>query len=195
MPRRAPGRTPRPRMAGTEPLLRTPQVFTGCPESQTATIVLRGGSEQFIEESHRSIHDALMIAKRGAGDARIVGGGGAVEMELSRALREAGLKVSGKHQLVMLAISKALEVVPRQLAMNSGFDPTDVLNALRKKHLEDGDVGMWRGAAWRPTARNPDEASGPASEDVVATLPRRAPRGGLEQSRRPRGNASELAHP
>ena len=42
-------------------------VFTGCPAAKTATIVLRGGSEQFIEESHRSIHDALMIAKRGAG--------------------------------------------------------------------------------------------------------------------------------
>lgn len=25
--------------------------------------MLRGGSEQFIEESHRSIHDALMIVK------------------------------------------------------------------------------------------------------------------------------------
>ncbi len=31
--------------------------------AKTATIVLRGGSEQFIEESHRSIHDALMIVK------------------------------------------------------------------------------------------------------------------------------------
>lgn len=35
--------------------------------AQTATIVLRGGSEQFIEESHRSIHDALMIVKVGGG--------------------------------------------------------------------------------------------------------------------------------
>ena len=120
-------------------------VFTGCPAAKTATIVLRGGSEQFIEESHRSIHDALMIAKRGAGDARVVGGGGAVEMELSRDLRAQALEVHGKDQLIMLAIAKALEIIPTQLAMNSGFDPTDVLNALRKKHADDPEAGLWYG--------------------------------------------------
>ncbi|KAH8081075.1 hypothetical protein JL720_8972 [Aureococcus anophagefferens] len=120
-------------------------VFTGCPAAKTATIVLRGGSEQFIEESHRSIHDALMIAKRGAGDARVVGGGGAVEMELSRDLRAQALEVHGKDQLIMLAIAKALEIIPTQLAMNSGFDPTDVLNALRKKHADDPEANLWYG--------------------------------------------------
>jgi len=118
-------------------------VFTGCPAAKTATIVLRGGSEQFIEESHRSIHDALMIAKRGAGDSRVVGGGGAVEMELSRYLRVEGLKCDGKDQLVLCAVAKALEVIPTQLAQNSGFDPTDILNALRKKHLDED--GLWYG--------------------------------------------------
>ena len=120
-------------------------VFTGCPAAKTATIVLRGGSEQFIEESHRSIHDALMIAKRGAGDARVVGGGGAVEMELSRHLRAEALKIPGKDQLIMLAIAKALEIIPTQLAMNSGFDPTDILNMLRKKHVDDPEAGLWFG--------------------------------------------------
>jgi len=120
-------------------------VFTGCPAAKTATIVLRGGSEQFIEESHRSIHDALMIAKRGAGDARVVGGGGAVEMELARYLRAEALKIPGKDQLIMLAVAKALEIIPMQLVMNSGFDPTDILNALRKKHSEDPDGGLWFG--------------------------------------------------
>lgn len=30
-------------------------IFTGCPQRHTSTIVLRGGAEQFLEESHRSI--------------------------------------------------------------------------------------------------------------------------------------------
>merc|ERR1719313_846005 len=30
-------------------------VFRGCPKAKSATIVLRGGSDQFMEESHRSI--------------------------------------------------------------------------------------------------------------------------------------------
>lgn len=59
-------------------------VFMGCPHAQTATIVLRGGSEQFIEESHRSIHDALMVVKRCVQSKGIVAGGGAVEMEVGR---------------------------------------------------------------------------------------------------------------
>lgn len=39
-------------------------LLTGCPEGKTATIVLRGGSEQFIDEAMRSLHDAIMIVRR-----------------------------------------------------------------------------------------------------------------------------------
>ena len=38
-------------------------LFTGCPQARTATIVLRGGSEQFIDEAERSLHDAIMIVR------------------------------------------------------------------------------------------------------------------------------------
>lgn len=39
----------------------------------------------------------------------------------------------------MIAYAKALEVIPRQLCDNAGFDATDVLNKLRQKHaLPDG---------------------------------------------------------
>lgn len=57
-------------------------IFTECPTIETATIVLRGGSEQFIEESHRSIHDAIMVVKRSLKAQSVVAGGGAVEMEV-----------------------------------------------------------------------------------------------------------------
>ena len=39
-------------------------VFEDCPQSLTCTMVLRGGSEQFIAESERSVHDALMWSSR-----------------------------------------------------------------------------------------------------------------------------------
>lgn len=42
-------------------------------------------------------------------------------------------------QLFIRAFAKALEVIPRQLCNNAGFDATDVLNQLRHKHaLADG---------------------------------------------------------
>jgi T-complex protein 1 subunit eta len=112
-------------------------VFTGCPLARTATMVLRGGSDQFLEEAHRSLHDAIMIVRRTLKNPCVVPGGGAIDMELSRIIREHASKIHGKGQLFMMAFAKALEVIPRQLADNSGFDATDVLNKLRKKHADE----------------------------------------------------------
>ena len=38
--------------------------FKGCPKAKTCTIILRGGAEQFTEETERSLHDAIMIVRR-----------------------------------------------------------------------------------------------------------------------------------
>ena len=122
-------------------------IFTKCSNAKTATIVLRGGSEQFIEESHRSMHDALMIVKRGLMSARVVAGGGAIEMEVSKSLREYARTIMGKQQLVVSAFAKALEIVPRQLCENAGFDATTVLNELRAAHAQAGETGRWQGVA------------------------------------------------
>ena len=114
-------------------------LFTGCPHARTATLVLRGGSEQFIDEAERSLHDAVMIVRRALKHAHVVPGGGAVDMAVSRALRDTARGVPGKGQLFMAAFAKALEAIPRQLCDNAGLDATDVLNKLRQKHaLPDG---------------------------------------------------------
>ena len=120
-------------------------VFEGCPEAKTATIVLRGGTEQFIEESERSIHDAICVVKRTISSSRIVAGGGAIEMELSKRLKDYAMNIEGKLQLVIDAYAKALEIIPRQLSENAGFDSTNVLNLLRNKHFKDEKEGKWFG--------------------------------------------------
>ncbi|KAG7154475.1 T-complex protein 1 subunit eta-like [Homarus americanus] len=83
--------------------------FNGCPQTKTCTIVLRGGAEQFLEETERSLHDAIMIVRRAL-----------------------------KHDAVVAAYAKALEVIPRQLCDNAGFDSTTILNKLRARHAEGG---------------------------------------------------------
>jgi len=120
-------------------------LFTGCPISKTATIVLRGGSQQFVEEAHRSIHDALMVVKRCFKSSTVVAGGGAVEMEISRHLKEFSHTIEGKLQLIISAYAQSLEVIPRQLCDNAGFDSTDILNKLRQKHFKDTEGGKWFG--------------------------------------------------
>lgn len=120
--------------------------FTGCPKAKTATIVLRGGGEQFLEETDRSVHDALMIVKRTMVGKKVVAGGGAIELELSNFLRNHSRTIQGKQQLIMNAVARAFEVIPRQLAENAGIDSTDVLNRLRKEHATaKGDEGRWMG--------------------------------------------------
>eukprot|EP00002_Diphylleia_rotans_P025656 TRINITY_DN507_c0_g1_i1.p1 TRINITY_DN507_c0_g1~~TRINITY_DN507_c0_g1_i1.p1 ORF type:complete len:562 (+),score=144.87 TRINITY_DN507_c0_g1_i1:86-1771(+) len=117
--------------------------FTDCKKSQSATIILRGGSEQFIEEVDRSIHDAIMVVRRAIKNTSVVAGGGAIEMELSRFLREYARTIHGKQQLLINAYAKALEIIPRQLSDNAGFDSTDILNKLRMKHSQPD--GTWYG--------------------------------------------------
>eukprot|EP00250_Pteridium_aquilinum_P029667 c39928_g1_i1 orf=514-2196(-) len=109
-------------------------IFSGCPSGETATIVLRGGADQFIEEAERSLHDAIMIVRRALKNSAVVPGGGAIDMELSRYLRQHARTIAGKSQLFINSYAKALEVIPRQLCDNAGFDATDVLNKLRQKH-------------------------------------------------------------
>lgn len=120
-------------------------LFTKCPSELTCTIVLRGGTEQFIAESERSVHDALMVVKRTIQSGSVVAGGGAVEMCVSASLRRRALEIAGKEQLIVSAYSKALEVIPRQLCENAGLDATDVLAALRKKHNQEVGNTCWYG--------------------------------------------------
>ncbi|XP_074114689.1 chaperonin containing TCP1 subunit 7 [Cotesia typhae] len=108
--------------------------FAGCPNAKTCTFVLRGGAEQFLEETERSLHDAIMIVRRMIKNDAVVAGGGAIEIELSRTLRDYSRTIAGKEQLLIGAIARALEVIPRQLCDNAGFDATNILNKLRQKH-------------------------------------------------------------
>ena len=118
--------------------------FTGCAQAKTATIILRGGAQQFIDEADRSLHDAICIVKRALKTGSVVAGGGAIEMELSKILREHSRTIRGKQQIVIGGFARALEVIPRQLAENAGHDATDVLNKLRQKHFTTAD-GKWFG--------------------------------------------------
>jgi T-complex protein 1 subunit eta len=117
--------------------------FSQCEQAKSATIILRGGGEQFLEEAERSIHDSIMIVRRVRKYNSVVAGGGAVEMEISKYLRDTARQIPGKQQLIITAYAKALEIIPRQLADNCGFDSTDILNQLRKKHTEED--GKWFG--------------------------------------------------
>ncbi|VDK85020.1 unnamed protein product, partial [Cylicostephanus goldi] len=108
--------------------------FEGCARAQACTLLLRGGAEQFIAETERSLHDAIMIVRRAKKNDSIVAGGGAIEMELSRHLRAKAKTIAGKEQFFWSAYARSFEIIPQQLCYNAGIDATDILNKLRHRH-------------------------------------------------------------
>lgn len=46
----------------------------GCPAAKACTMVLRGGADQFLEETERSLHDAIMIVRRTIKNDAVVAG-------------------------------------------------------------------------------------------------------------------------
>ena len=113
-----------------------------CPEAKSVSILIRGGTEHVVDEIERAMEDAIGGVASALRNGKVVGGGGATEVELARNLRNYADTVGGREQLAINAFADALEVVPRTLAENAGYDPIDSLVDLRNKH-EDGEV--WAG--------------------------------------------------
>ncbi|WP_373222054.1 thermosome subunit beta [Halorientalis marina] len=108
-------------------------------DSHGVTLLLRGSTEHVVDELERGINDALDVVASTVSDGRVLAGGGAVEVELARRLRDYADSVEGREQLAVEAFGDAVELVPRVLAENAGLDPIDTLVDLRAAH-DDGDV-------------------------------------------------------
>jgi thermosome len=105
-----------------------------CVNPKAITVLLRGGTKHVVEDLERSMHDAVSVVAAVVEDPRILAGGGAAEMELSRRLSEYADSVGGREQLAIKAFSEAIEIIPRSLAENAGLDPVDMIVKLRTKH-------------------------------------------------------------
>ncbi len=110
-----------------------------CPEAESVSILIRGGTEHVVDEIERAFEDAIGSLSSALTSGQIVGGGGATEVEIAQRLRDYADSVGGREQLAINAFADALEVVPRTLAENAGHDPIDALVELRNRH-EEGDT-------------------------------------------------------
>jgi T-complex protein 1 subunit delta len=105
------------------------------PKCKTATILIRGTSNLIMDEADRSIHDALCVIRSIVKNRGIVAGGGAIEIEIWRALEEESQKAKGVLSLIMREYAEALEVIPFTLAQNCGLNPVKIVTEMRNKHL------------------------------------------------------------
>jgi thermosome len=114
----------------------------GCKDPKAVTILVRGSTEHVVDEVDRSIEDAIGAVASAIEVGRIVPGAGAPEAEVAKRLRKFSEKFSGREQLAIRAFADALEIVPKTLAENAGFDPIDILVALRSKHEEKDGISF-----------------------------------------------------
>jgi thermosome len=105
-----------------------------CENPKSVSIILRGGTEHVVDELDRAMEDALRVVGVALEDTLLMPGGGAPEIELALRLREYAATVGGREQLAIESFAEALEIIPKTLAENAGFDQIDTLVALRSSH-------------------------------------------------------------
>lgn len=102
--------------------------------TKTATIVIRGATQNHLDDLERAIDDGVNVVKAITRDSRLVPGAGATEMQLIERIVNHGEKTPGLLQHAIKKFGEAFEVIPRTLAESAGLDATEVLSRLYAAH-------------------------------------------------------------
>lgn len=119
-------------MIGEDKLLK----FSGCTEPAAATIVLRGATDQILDEADRALHDALCVIAAMMTEKRTVLGAGCSEVLMAEAVDTAARRTAGKGALAMEGFARALRQIPTIIASNAGLDAPEIITRIRAAHNE-----------------------------------------------------------
>ncbi|CAO3647778.1 unnamed protein product [Mucor fragilis] len=111
-------------------------------KSRTTTIVIRGATQNHMDDIERAVDDGVNVIKAATRNPLLLAGAGAIEMELNKRLQIVASKTPGLNQHAIKKFAEALEVVPRTLCENAGMDATAVLSRLYAAHYQEGDTGL-----------------------------------------------------
>ena len=108
--------------------------FKKCKKQSAQTILLRGANYLMLDETERSVHDALCAVKRVLESNKLVVGGGCIEVSTSLYLENFARSLGSREQMAINEYAESLNVIPKQLAINAAKDATDLLTKLRYVH-------------------------------------------------------------
>merc|ERR1711998_208036 len=126
-------------MIGEDKVIR----FSGVALGEACTIVLRGATDQVLDEAERSLHDALCVLMTTIKENRAVYGGGCMEVLMSQAVEEAAAETPGKISLAMEAYARALREIPKAVADNGGYDSSLLISQLRQSMRRENTLWVW----------------------------------------------------
>ena len=101
---------------------------------RTVSVLCTGSNSLVLEESERSLHDALCVVRCLVKKRALVAGGGAPEVHMSRRLAQYAQTLQSLEAYSFQAFSEALEVIPTTLAENAGLNPISIVTELRNRH-------------------------------------------------------------
>ena len=102
--------------------------------TRTATLVIRGATQNHLDDIERAIDDGVNVVKAITRDPKLVPGAGATEMQLIERISAFGEKTPELSQYAIKKYAEAFEVIPRTLAESAGLDATEVLASLYAAH-------------------------------------------------------------
>jgi len=116
--------------------------FVTGTKNPSMTLLLRGGTQQVLDDLERALDDAMHAVADAVEDGKLLAGGGAPEIELSLRLREFAATLKGREQLAVTKFAEAVEIVPRTLAENAGLNTIDTMVELKKSHERNKNFGL-----------------------------------------------------
>ncbi|MFX1277147.1 MAG: thermosome subunit beta [Promethearchaeota archaeon] len=108
-----------------------------CADPKAVSILIRAGIEHVVDEAERMLNDALSVVKAAIEIPYVLPGGGAADIELAKRLRAFARTIGGREQLAIEIYANSLEIIPKTLAENAGYNPVDLIVELRSKHESD----------------------------------------------------------
>lgn len=83
--------------------------------------MLRGATQQILDEAERSLHDALCVLAQTVKEPRTVYGGGSAEMLMAKVVTDLANRTPGKEAVAMESFAKALRMVGSPYAAQVGL--------------------------------------------------------------------------
>lgn len=105
-------------------------------ESKIATIVVRGSTDNIMDDIERAIDDGVNTYKALLNSNKLVAGAGAAEITLAQYLQSEAETLPGLEQYSVAKFADALRSIPATIADNAGIKPNDMVTLLIAEHQQ-----------------------------------------------------------
>jgi T-complex protein 1 subunit zeta len=114
-----------------------------CKIPQSVTILMKGPNKHTLHQIKDAVRDGLRAINNTLEDKCLIPGAGSFEIHANLKLRDHARTVKGKTRLAIQAYADALLVIPKTLAVNSGFDSQDTIVKLQEEaELSTDPIGL-----------------------------------------------------